>query len=307
MRKFIYFITGFAVAVILVSGVYCAKDKYGGIPEDEVVARVGDRVLTPDDLDELDRRQRMRKLTTYMTKEELMDDWVRSEVIYQEALKRGLREDPEAEKAIVAAEKTVLIRTFWQKYVYDVNPEPNDEEALEYYEKVKDRDYKAETELYWLREIAVTKPEVLEAVRTELAEGKDFESVAGGHSVLPNKNKGGDMGYVKPTTIPPVAREAIEAASVGDVVGPLDAGQLKYYYKIEDHIGPGEYIKPETLGMDYLRDKAKVARWIEEIGRLGEELYAEADIETRPENIRETAVEMMEDVEPGEVEKHTME
>jgi hypothetical protein len=297
MRKTLYFTAGFAVALLIIVGVHCAKDKYGGVPEDEVVARVGDRVLTADYLDELDRLQRQKKLPAYSTKEELMDDWVRSEVIYQEALKRNLDKEPDVERALTAAEKSILIQMFWQKYVYDVHPEPGDEEALEYYEKVKDRDYKVDTELYWLWELAVAKPDALERVKVEFAEGKDFAPVAKGHSILPSKAKAGNMGYVKLSTVPLMAQEAIKAADVGDVVGPLDMGKLTYYYKIEDHVQPGGYMKPEALGMDYLRDKAKVGRWIEEAGRLGEELYTKADIETHPENINATAVEMVEDAQ----------
>jgi parvulin-like peptidyl-prolyl isomerase len=297
MKKTLYFAAGFTIAILLIGGVHCAKDKYGGLPEDEVVARVGDRVLTADYLDELDRLQRRTKLKTYLTKEELMDDWVRSEVIYQEALKRNLDKEPDVERALTAAEKSILIQMFWQKYVYDVHPEPGNEEALEYYEKVKDRDYKVDTELYWLRELAVTKPDALEKVNAELTEGKEFAAVVKDHSILPSKAKAGNMGYVKLTTVPLMVQEAIKVAGVGDVVGPLDMGKLTYYYKVEDHVQPGEYMKPEALGMDYLRDKAKVGKWIEEVGRLGEELYTKADIETHPENINATAVEMIEDAQ----------
>ncbi|UCE27602.1 MAG: peptidyl-prolyl cis-trans isomerase, partial [Candidatus Coatesbacteria bacterium] len=284
MKNTLYLAAGFTVALLIIGGVNCAGDKYGGVPEDEVVARVDDRVLTADDLDEMDRLQRLKKAPTYLTKEELMDDWVRSEIIYQEALKRELHKDPEIEKALVAAEKSILIQMFWQKYVYDVNPEPDDEGALEYYEKVKDRDYKAPAEMYWLRELAVTDAGVVEEVNKELAEGKNFESVAHGHSILPNKTKGGNMGYVKLSTIPPKAAEAVEVAAVGDTVGPIDMGQFIYYYKIEDHIGPGEYLKPESLDKAYLRDKAKVGTWAEKAGRLGDELYSKADVETHHEN-----------------------
>lgn len=297
MKNTLYLAAGFTVALLIIGGVNCAGDKYGGVPEDEVVARVDDRVLTADDLDEMDRLQRLKKAPTYLTKEELMDDWVRSEIIYQEALKRELHKDPEIEKALVAAEKSILIQMFWQKYVYDVNPEPDDEGALEYYEKVKDRDYKAPAEMYWLRELAVTDAGVVEEVNKELAEGKNFESVAHGHSILPNKTKGGNMGYVKLSTIPPKAAEAVEVAAVGDTVGPIDMGQFIYYYKIEDHIGPGEYLKPESLDKAYLRDKAKVGTWAEKAGRLGDELYSKADVETHPENINTATLEMLEDAE----------
>jgi parvulin-like peptidyl-prolyl isomerase len=298
MKNTLYLAAGFTVALLIIGGgINCAGDKYGGVPEDDVVARVGDRVLTADDLDEMDRLQRLRKAPTYLTKEELMDDWVRSEVIYKEALKRSLHKEPDIEKALIAAEKSILIQMFWQKYIYDVNPEPDDEGALEYYEKVKDRDYRAETEMYWLLELVVADPEAVEEVKNEFAEGKDFESVVRAHSILPNKVRGGNMGYVKLSTIPPKAREAIESVTVGDTVGPLDMGQYTYFYKIEDHIGPGEYLKPESLDMAYLRDKAKVGKWAEEAGRLGEGLYAEADIEAHPENIHTTTIEMVEDAE----------
>lgn len=297
MRYTLYLAAGFTVALLMIGGVNCAGDKYGDVPDDEVVARVGDRVLTADHLDEMDRLQRLRKAPTYLTKEELMDDWVRSEVIYQEALKRDLHKEPDIEKALIAAEKSILIQMFWQKYIYDVNPEPDDEGALEYYEKVKDRDYKAATEMYWLLELAVADPEAVEEVNSELAEGKGFESIVRAHSIMPNKARGGNMGYVKLTNIPPKAREAIESVAVGDTVGPLVMGKFIYYYKVEDRIGPGEYLKPESLDIAYLRDKAKVGNWAEEAGRLGEELYAEADIEAHPENIRTVAIEMIEGAE----------
>jgi parvulin-like peptidyl-prolyl isomerase len=297
MKNTLYFAAGFTVALLIIGGVNCAGDKYGDVPEDDVVARVGDRVLTADDLDELDRLERLKKAPKYRTKEELMDDWVRSEVIYQEALRRDLHKEPDVERALISAEKSILIQMFWRKYVYDVNPEPDDEGALEYYEKVKDRDYTAETEMYWLLELAVADPDVLAKVEDKLAEGKDFDSIVRTHSFLPNKAEGGNMGYVKLNSVPPKVAEAIRTADVGDVVGPLVMGHLTYYYEVEDRIGPGEYLKPESLDMAYLRDKAKVGNWAEKVGRLAEGLYAEADIETHPENINTTAIDMVEDAE----------
>ncbi|MCI0481304.1 MAG: hypothetical protein L0213_06930, partial [Candidatus Dadabacteria bacterium] len=177
MKNFIIVLSlGIVIGVMFMSAINCGKDK--AIDEENVVARVGDAYLTIDDVDKIDQMNRMRKMPVYPSKEDIMEEWIASEVIYQQSEKDKIYEDPDVEWRLYNARKSILINAFWQIKVYDKYPEPSDEEALEYYEEVKDRDYKVTEDNYWIRRIAVGSKDKVDEVRAKLAQGEDFAGLA---------------------------------------------------------------------------------------------------------------------------------
>lgn len=276
----------------------CKKGRQ--IDESEVVARVGDEVLTVADLERLDADQRKIKAPSYINKEELMEEWVRSEVLYQHALKESLPEEKECAWRLRNSAKGIVIQRFWELEVYEKYADVGDEEALRWYEENKEKDYRAKTTGVWLRRILLNSREKADDVMRRLEAGEDFVAVTSKESVTPEKLEGGDRGYRRLQDISPAYRDAVAKMEAGDFAGPFRLGTFFVIVKLEDRVEVGDYLKPEGLGMARLRDRAKVARWREEAARIGTGLEAAADIERHPERIPEEAVKMAMGEEPSE-------
>jgi len=72
-----------------------------------------------------------------------------------------------------------------------------------------------------LRIIAVRDKSTAEKILAELKKGGNFTALARKRSVGMRAAQGGDTGWVKPHSLPPPLRNAVDALKAGEVVGPL--------------------------------------------------------------------------------------
>jgi hypothetical protein len=290
MRKE-FVVISVALAVLLCVFVAC---KDGGKGDgSEVVARVGDAELTAYDLDLLDEDQHKVKMPTYLTKEELMEEWVRSELLYQQALKDKIDQEKECAWRLRNSAKGVVIQRFWEINIYEKYPDVTDEEALEWYEKNKAEKYRAKTTGVWLRRILLNSKEDADKVMARLKAGDDFSDIASRDSVTPEKLDAGNLGYRRMEDVSQGYRAEVEKMKVGEVAGPFKLANFYVILKLEDRVEAGDYLKPEGIGMEALHDRAKVAKWRELANNIGVDLEKTADIERHPERINEEAVDTM--------------
>ncbi len=107
-------------------------------PEVEYIARVGDRLLTEDDLtislDALPSGQ-----DTAEALQQIVEEWVKNELIAQEAVRKGLRNDAEVQRLLEANERSVMVSTYWSKMFQDEPNEPVFEEIEAYYAQHADQ------------------------------------------------------------------------------------------------------------------------------------------------------------------------
>lgn len=290
MMKIDAILTWTVLAVSAVAFLACRGGRQAD--ESEVVARVGDAVLTADDLERLDADQHKVKMPEYLTKEELMEEWIRSEVLYQQALEEGVDKEEECAWRLDNSGKGIVIQRFWELNVYEKYPDVTDEEALQWYEENKDKNYRAKTTGVWLRRILLNTKESADDVVRRLKDGEDFVRIASSESVTPEKLEGGNQGYRRLEDVSPAYRAAAAKMKVGGIAGPFKLADFYVIIKLEDRVERGDYLKPEGIGMALLRDRAKVARWRKTADSIGTDLEAAADIERHPERIREEAVDM---------------
>lgn len=106
--------------------------------EVEYIARVGDRMLTEDDLtislDALAAGQ-----DTAEALQQIVEEWVKNELIAQEAARKGLRNDEEVQRLLEANERSVMVSTYWSKMFQDDPNEPTFEEIEAYYAQHADQ------------------------------------------------------------------------------------------------------------------------------------------------------------------------
>jgi peptidyl-prolyl cis-trans isomerase C len=289
MKKIL--IIGAAVAVVI-PFILVACEEGKKVDEAEIVARVGDEVLTIRDLDRLDSNQREVKRPSYLTKEELVEEWVRSEVLYQHALEEGVDKEDECAWRLFNSAKGIVIQRFWELEVYEKYGDVTDEEALAWYEANKDQYYRAADTGVWIRRILLNSRESADDVMRRLKAGEDFVAIARKESVTPEKLESGSRGYRRQADVPPTYRDVVAKMKEGEIAGPFPMGTFFVIIKLEDRVDVGEYLKPEGIGMPQLRDRAKVEMWREKAARMGADLEAAADIERHPERIPDEAAEM---------------
>jgi peptidyl-prolyl cis-trans isomerase D len=107
-----------------------------------------------------------------------------------------------------------------------------------------------------------------DVLQKEIVGGKDFATVAKAESDdAATKEKGGDLGYVEPISLPRELSEAVFHAKVGDVTPVIETGLGYFVAKIEDlkpaETKPLESVKKEIAEQLWRREQAQALVKIE--------------------------------------------
>jgi parvulin-like peptidyl-prolyl isomerase len=97
-----------------------------------------------------------------------------------------------------------------------------------------------------LSRIIVEHRELADELKIQIQEGTSFEELAREHSIADDRISNGMMGPVSRGTMPDSIRAMIDAANVGDVVGPLEIEQRWALFRVEQ-------VLPATLENQSLR------------------------------------------------------
>ena len=104
----------------------------GNPTDEEYLARVGDRTLTAQDIKpSLDATAYLQDSSEAL--QQIVEGWVKDELIAQEAIRRGIRNDTDVQKLLEETERQVLVSAFINKLIQDNLPLPSDEEVEAYY------------------------------------------------------------------------------------------------------------------------------------------------------------------------------
>jgi len=188
----------------------------------EIVARVGDAIITREDL-----KQKMAWEGIRPDQEsEFVDRWVNRELLYQEAKRLGLRKSEDLRLELELVEKEYLIQKLLERTFSD-KIQILEEEITAYYEKNKDLFQVDDDEVRVFHILTKTKEESDLAYK-EIMAGKAFDKVARERSIGMFREKGGDMGFIKKDdVIPEVARYAFRLTEGS--VSPVFSSKYGYH------------------------------------------------------------------------------
>ena len=99
---------------------------------DDYLARVGNQVLTVQTIESTIGAVSMAQDSSE-TMQQIVEGWIKDELIAQEAIRQGLRNDAEVQRLIAESERQVLVSAFLNKLFLDNTPEPSEEEIESYY------------------------------------------------------------------------------------------------------------------------------------------------------------------------------
>lgn len=160
----------------------------------EVLASVGDATLTWQDLLEMvggEANAEVLQVTNDLEAMELLQSWVREELIVRAAENQSLDNDPMVQEALAQARRQILIEAYLQRVMEDIQVSQLE---VENYIATWEESYGLELEL---RHILVDDTNLATAVLSRLRAGQDFAALAEQYSLCPSSQDGGELGWLR--------------------------------------------------------------------------------------------------------------
>lgn len=211
---------------LLFAFVACAKK---GEEKGPYLAKVGNVKITQADLE-----REMKNLPVFAQKmfegsgggERFLNELIKKELLYQEALKKGLDKDAEYLKRVEDFKKITLVGTLLEKEMAS-KAEVSDQDVKDYYEK-----HKEDFAVGKIRasHILVKTEEDAKKILERLKKGEDFAKIAKQSSIdLGSAKNGGDLGFFSAGQMVPEFEAVAIKLKPGEISEPL---KTKFGYHI---------------------------------------------------------------------------
>lgn len=252
--------------------------------KNNVVATINDRSISQTDLADYEKiRQKQAGGNVNPDKQTLVDEMVDRELLYQDAIKKGLDKTPEFSKEMDALRFNVLAKAAMQDYLK--NTPATDEQLKAHYDKVIAKvnfpmEYKA-------RHILVEKEEDAKAIIADLNQGKVFADLAKEKSKDPGSAKeGGDLGWFRAEQMVKEFSDTAMKLEKGKYTAEPVKSQFGYHViMLEDSR------KMQPPAFDAVKEKVKGSYQNEQMMNYASELKkaAKIDIKLPAEPVKESA------------------
>ncbi len=211
------------------------------------IARVGRSTLT---LQEVRRMAPASAANPWSAKQAatLVQQWVESELLYQEALREGLDKEAAVQEAIERQAKACVVTFFLAQKLTD-HAAVSDAEIESYYQECAG-EFSLPEETYHLRVILVATLPEANAVRQMIVSGTPFAEVAKRRSMDGSRGDGGDWGWVTLSRLSPLLARAIPSLRTGEVSRPIKSEVGYNLLWIESSLRKGS-----TMPLEQVRDE----------------------------------------------------
>lgn len=251
---------------------------------DTVVARVNESALTVGDLEAEMEAAALSGATLQMRKD-WVSDWIRTELLYQEALRRDFDSDDETARELNRMRRDHLANVVLEHIVADSSLVVTDEEVAEYFETHGHEFITHEPELR-LSVIVLPDETTARQVRNQLARGRGtFEELARTRSIHTSSASGGDLGFLKRAEISDVSvQEIVFSLRIGQVSRPVLSESGSYIFRVVDRretgtLPPLDEVRGEIVNR-MLHDRRR-----ELVRRFVDALRQAADVEIHDGNL----------------------
>jgi len=194
------------------------------------LAKVGDTKITQADLE-----REIKNLPEFAQKlfegsggkEKFLNELIKKELLYQEALKKGLDKDAEYRRKVEEYKKLTLIGLLLEKEI-ETKAKVTDQDVKDYYEKHKQE--LASVSQIRASHILVKTEEEAKKILERLKKGEDFAKIAKKSSIDPGSAKnGGDLGFFSSGQMVPEFEAAAARLKIGEISEPV---KTKFGYHI---------------------------------------------------------------------------
>ena len=180
-----------------------------------VLAQVAEAKLTESDLQRLIPEE-LRDGITGPEVRDILDRWVRSELLYQKALKDGLENEAPVTARLQELRRDLLADELLQRELAN-RVRVTNEELQAYYRKHQN-EY---TEELQLKHVVVNTREEAEEVLALVRTGTPIEDLARQRSRDATASRGGDLGFLGKGAMNPAFESAVFSLEPGQVAGPI--------------------------------------------------------------------------------------
>lgn len=104
----------------------------------DFVARVGDRYLLREDVKQALASMPAQR-DTAEARQQIIEQWVTNELLYQEAQRRGLRDEEEVQEQLEDSERSVLVNSLLSRIYDEQDVQPSGTEMQAYFEQHKEQ------------------------------------------------------------------------------------------------------------------------------------------------------------------------
>ena len=234
----------------------------------DVVATVNGEPIYREDIEQYQRQQGMG-VEQAKDKQQLIDELVSRELVYQDALAKDLKDQPDVQAALKEARRSVLLSAAIQTALEE-NPVTEKEMKKLYDEQITSIDA---TE-YKARHILVEERDTAEEVIEKLESGAEFAALAEEFSTDASAQSGGDLGWINPEQTVPAFSEALQKLNKGEVTTePVQSRFGWHIIKLEDTRAQ------QPPSFEEVKPQIRQALQQKHIAEYLENLKAEADVE----------------------------
>ncbi len=175
--------------------------------------------------------------------DQMAEQLVIQEILYQKAIEQKLHEDPEVEKALAVVERSTLADHMIRR---EIEKRTTDEAIQKWYD---DHAVQFARPQVQLAHVMVQTEEEAKAIKAQLDGGADFATIVQASSLdTRTKGDGGVLGWVRPKDIGPLGA-AVEGAAKGTITDPVNSGRAWHVLKVMDtrEKVPLEEVKDQIL------------------------------------------------------------
>ena len=194
-----------AAVLLILSGITHAAEE-----DNPVVATINGKPITEQALQAYARQRSGDQSNAGLDRQTVMNEVITRELLYQEAVAKGIDERPEIQAMIEHQTHTMLANLVVQQLLQSRQPS-RDELQSAYEAHIKDmgnKEYKA-------RHILVDSEAAARSVIDALDEGQDFAQLAKEKSTGPSGESGGDLGWFSASAMVKPFAAATRALEVG--------------------------------------------------------------------------------------------
>ncbi len=280
MRKFkLSFIAGLCgVLAFMFLGQGCERSEK---PKD-VVAQVNNSILTLTRLKE----QFPQEYAKLIKKEQYLDfikRWMDEEILYQDALKKKMDEDPDVQEKILELSKKIVVEAYLKKEFMDIKYEPEEAAVNHYYQTHADNFVRSETEIK-VASLVVESLKLAWEVRG-LVTGENFIDLVQEYSIADKLQNFDGLRFQKENDLDSCIAESAFNTRIGGTTTPIKCEDGYHLVRVVDKQNPGT-----TRALEDVREEIEhhlIQIWRkrnleEKIDELKKEIYFSSNLDLLP-------------------------
>jgi parvulin-like peptidyl-prolyl isomerase len=204
----------------------------------KVIVKVGSEPLTVEQLKKEILVQSPKVLSTEQL-QNMLQQWIEKELMYQEALRRGMKDEKVLQEVFKQAERDFLSNALLDTLL-SKETTISDQEIYDYYEKNKESFIRSKT-LVKVQQILVDNFVDAERTRDRIVDkGADFVEVAKEISLDYKKNQRIELDYFSDENVVPEIAKTLFTYRIGDVTSPIKSEFGYHIFYVVDKRPSGE-------------------------------------------------------------------